>query len=55
MKIYEKYMKYKAEESVNYFCINLNPRRVAIRFRVFVLFTNKELCSGIFGGSWGYD
>ena len=35
--------KYKAEKSVNYFCINLKPRRV---FRVFVPFTNKELCSG---------
>ena len=34
--------KYKAEKSVNYFCINLKPRRV---FRVFVPFTNKELCS----------
>ena len=35
--------KYKAEISVNYFCINIKPRRV---FRVFVLFTNKELCRG---------
>ena len=32
--------KYKAEKSVNYFCINLKPRRV---FRVCVPFTNKEL------------
>ena len=35
--------KYKAEKSVNYFCINLKPWRVS---RVFVPFTNKELCSG---------
>ena len=28
--------KYKAEKPVNYFCINLKPRRDAIRFRVFV-------------------